>query len=513
MFVPLLLLLLCPRRVAPWRRIMVFFIMAQQHMGAGVVVVVVADSKKKDELRWSSSGGGIRAMVANIGYAHLFHKLGLLEALDMDTNSDTNTNTTTTTNTDMDTDRITATTTAKSNHTTGNTTTNTTNYYFSGISTNSGGTWFGLQFFFSPLFYGNVVTSNTTRTQQFIVDWLLAYRDYTDTVPLVPRNLLCRALHPILRLSRRAAWLQDIQDFCDFLTYYGPSYPNYIRGMLRATSTHYHDPDLIHRFVNTTNRVRPLQRVEYAIQIGMATNSKFTRTTPNETTDRIRHPQQQWYYNYIGPFGYPTTENNTNDVTPVFYAIPLALQYVTPAVGTRSYYEYAVEAEHLPLQSHWSDQIMSSTGDDWEDYPLYHHHHPYNTSTNSIYVNNNHSSSPRRNINQTQTLSPFFGGRSPTVLQMAAASASVLYPIAATTPSVSAQWYSMRTTSARGGIVSSFVHRLWNAVLFGTVRGITQWSDLALCTQWPDRPCGPTDTYFLDGSSGDGPGRLVPLII
>ena len=61
--------------------------------------------------------------------------------------------------------------------------------------------------------------------------------------------------------------------------------------------------------------------------------------------------------------------------------------------------------------------------------------------------------------------------------------------------------------------MSSFVHRLWNAVLFGTVRGITQWSDLALCTQWPDRPCGPTDTYFLDGSSGDGPGRLVPLII
>ena len=453
---------------------------------------------QQQPLRWSSSGGGLRAMVANIGYAHLFHKVGLFDTA-LSSDDDTNDTTTSSAAASL--------------------TQQQPSSQFSGISTNSGGTWFSVQFFYSPQFYENVVTSNTTRTYQFILDWLSSYREYIDTVPLAPRNIFCRALN----IFRNDGLLKDVADLCDFLTYFGPSFPNFIRGMLLSTSTNYDDPDLINRLVNPSNRVRPLQNTEYYIQTAVATNSKFT--SPNHTTtsamvnnsnfDYFRSlfsiflndwvALQPNYYNYIGPFVNTTTttvdKSNTSSSIRL-YSVPLSVQYVTPNNGS-SYYTYAIEKEHLPLQSYWSDTVTSSIGttiqlQDWDDYPLY----PPPSSTSSIYVNTNTTTSKRRRkIDQTQVISPFFQGKTPTIVQMATASGSTFYPFGSV-PSILAQWYSVRSNN--GGM--NFRQRIINRLLINALsRIITLRRDLALCSQWPDQLCGPTDTYFLDGSAGDGP--------
>ena len=457
-----------------------------------VSVTPITSPTTTTELRWSSSGGGLRAMIANIGYAHVFHKVGLFDSTLTD---DTSQNTTNTTNT--------------------NTTTTSSSFYFSGISTNSGGTWFGVQFFYSPQFYNNVVTSNTTQTYQFILDWLQSYRDYLENVPLAPRNLFCRSLS----LFRNEGLLDDISDVCDFLTYYGPSYPNLIRGMLLATSTHYNDPNLIYRLVNATNRVQPLQHTEYYIQNAIATNSKFTfpntsttTTTTNSNNGLFSILLNDWvayqpnYYNYIGPYSNSTSIDPESSA--VLYSVPLAVQYVIPNHGA-PLYEYAIEPEHLPLQVYWSDTVTSPIGtsvqlDDWDDYPLY-----PPPSTSSIYVNTNTTKSKRRRrkIDQSQVLSPFFQGQTPSIVQMATASGSTFYPFASV-PSILAQWYSVRSHGKR-----TFRQRLINRFLFNALgRMFTLRRDLALCSQWPDQLCGPTDTYFLDGGGGDGPCTCVTYL-
>ena len=80
------------------------------------------------DLRWSASGGGWRAMVANMGFANLFQHAGLL----------------------------------------GNDSSS-----FTAISTNSGGSWFSTQFFYSPEFFAHVM-GDADQLSEYVESWMNA---------------------------------------------------------------------------------------------------------------------------------------------------------------------------------------------------------------------------------------------------------------------------------------------------------------------------------------------------
>jgi hypothetical protein len=286
--------------------------------------------------------------------------------------------------------------------------------------------------------------------------------------------------------------------------------------MLQATSIGYNDPEFVDRSVDVNNRVAPLQNTELYVQTSLATNSKFafpnnvSFPTQNESSTIIDDwiALQPNYYTYIGPFSSSTNQTQQDPTAgKLLYSMPISVQYVVPDNQSQPYFNYAIEKDHLPLQCHWSYNVTAPIGmsmrvSDWDDYPLY---PPIDNA--SIYVNTNSTKSHRRRLlDHTKVLSTPFQGKVPNIVQIATASSAALRFVATSVPSILAQWVSVRQYSSNN---ETFCSKLLNRLLLNLFsRTVTLRRDFALCSQWPNQLCGPTDTYFFDGGSTDSPGMF-----
>jgi hypothetical protein len=343
---------------------------------------------------------------------------------------------------------------------------NSTQSRFSAISSNSGGSWFTTQLFYSPTFYQQVTSNATSTTYNLIVDWLQSYQDFINSIP---RSPVCFFISPL----EKQTFLADASTFCDVLDFYNSSYAYFMDGMLRRAATDYGDPSFPDRKVTAANRVPALQNTDLYIQTSVAANARYTRKTDGNAT---AIPD----ITFVGP---SDTDNH-------LFSVPLATQFVVQR--NASFFQHAVEPSQLPLRAHWSTDLVSTQRFRYADWYGYGVKDPAAT-TNSIYA------SPRPRTDFRSVLSAPFAGRAPSVVQIAAASSAFLAGSSSGLPSILAQLLASRLEDR--GLRPNLLER----TAFGALYQLPCLTEgLAICSQWP-HACGPTDAWFLDGGYTDGP--------
>lgn len=460
-------------------------------------------------LRWASSGGGWRSMICNMGYAHLFTKVGLFVILDETENKNDS---------------------LQQNHSRNRKYSN-----FTAISSNSGGTWFTTQLFYSLPFYNHVITKNTTTTYNFILQWFQSYQQFIESIveqrlsfyDQMIGALFCRSISPL----DQVILLDDISTLCTVLQYFKYSYANFVEGMLCHVATDYNDPTFCHRIMNASNMIHTLQQTDLYIQISLAINSRYTVVPPTSANESSRNLDGTAY---IGP-----NTNITTDDSVIVYAIPIATQYVVSHITQTPYFQYAVEDKDLPLQSFSTSSNSSSNSDLFQlkDYEAYHLYTPdyatMNTGTSKVYTtlwNSTNVSLTRTTLsvpfhtipNSSSTTNDNSTMSTPNIVQIASSSSANLALVSSSIPSVLAQYFSVRqysigksnTTNTnptfiqrlsnilRNGISKYIVNPILSNIVYRTTK-LT--SDFAICTQWPYSTCSAQDTRFLDGGYTDGP--------
>lgn len=372
-------------------------------------------------LRWASAGGGWRSMISNIGYANSFAQSGIIDP-------------------------------------------NRGTCNFTAISSNSGGSWFTMQFFYSQPFFDNVVSTDKTAVYVFIIDWLQSYGNFLEDLP---RTLPCLAVSPFGLIPD----LEEASSFCDIVMSYDGSWGGFIEGMLRKVAEGYGDPELPDRLANANNRVSALRDTDCFVQTSLAADSRYARSKGGillRSSDDV---------NYVSP----------SDSDRVL-AVSLGAQYAVK--GNRTFFQYALPDSDLPLMTHWARGPRKFRYDDWDDFHLY-----PSTDNRDIFASKLPSTSGSGLL-----ADPFKGN--PNVAQIAAASSAALSLLSPAVPSFFAQYSSLRQYDKNAGLTS----KDFNLTAINALFNIQLTRDLAVCTQWPSK-CGSADGRFLDGGFTDGPSK------
>jgi hypothetical protein len=230
----------------------------------------------------------------------------------------------------------------------------------SAISTNSGGSWFSAQFFYSEEFHRRVVHPDTTVLSQLVTDWMEAYAVMQEKIPALTDP-------PPLQLDIDTSFLTS-------LTYYNGSMGNFILDMLHSASTHaYNDTDFVNRSAGFNNRIDPLANVDLLIQMAMSPTAVSQSEDGHQKT-----------LTYVGP-------RNATEEGPAF-AVPLSFVHVVTFNST--YYYYGVPPGSLPLMSLTSEAPQKFDLKDWKGYSLY-------MDENDVQVATAFTTPPRQRNSQT----------------------------------------------------------------------------------------------------------------
>lgn len=180
---------------------------------------------------WSSTGGGWRAMAADMGFANLFYQAGLI---------------------------------------------NNEASSFSAISTTSGGSWFSTQFFFSKEFHYNTLSA-PKQLHSFVLSWMSSYYGFSTSVP---SNSHCMNISTANSPTGSEGSVKErikqevLEQMCDMLVYTRGNWAEFITDMLNATSTGYQDVGFVDRPAVSENRVSSLQGTDLLIQTSLAPSAR-----------------------------------------------------------------------------------------------------------------------------------------------------------------------------------------------------------------------------------------------
>jgi len=372
-----------------------------------------------DDMRWASSGGGWRSMVADMAYANLLQRAGIF--------------------TDKDSS-------------------------FSAISTNSGGSWFSTQFFFSDDFYDIVTKDDPEDLKNFVTQWMISYYDYQKEFP---KNDECK-----IPGSDVIPALNTLEAYCNIFADDDGSWAEFVEGMLAQASTEaYDDPDFSTKTTRSDQRVNPLRNTDLLIQSSLAPLSR------NREDDM---------FVYISP-----SSDCSVDGDVCVYAVPIALQYVVN--GTGQSYVYGVGSEKLEARAETNAPLNFSM-DDYQEYYLY-------PGTNGeVFTGVN----PQRVPDGPTKFQEPFGGL-PTTSQIAAASSATIGDLSGLVPSVLAQFMSEieYSLSVNASIPEKLLIKDGVNEIASFIYDMQVLDNIAVASQWPEKN-GKSDGRLIDGSYSDG---------
>jgi hypothetical protein len=378
------------------------------------------DKTNADVVMWASSGGGWRAMISNMGFANAFSRVGLISKDHCD---------------------------------------------FDLVSSNSGGSWFMIQFFYSSAFFDRILVDDPDQLRDFVLEWMGAYREFQ---PERSNDARCSSLKT---LGAVIPQLSLLAEYCDLLAPMDYDYALTIQGMLNATSAVYGDPDFVSRIVNAGNRLPVFQNTDFYVQMGLAPNARSDNG--NIVT--------------LGP------NQNPSQV----YSVPLPMQYAVQKDA--SFFNYAVDDKDLPFVSTTFAAPTSYNSTDWEDYFRY----PPPESASVL-------TTITKLTNRSTTTSFFrkpFGGMDPTVAQLAGSASSVFATYSASDPSIFSQQGSIADVMLQRANVTAIERAIAIQLVQSAYQSIYEtpiFEGCAVCTQWPE-PCGDMDGRIIDGGFVDGP--------
>jgi hypothetical protein len=375
--------------------------------------------------RWASTGGGWRAQAAVMGFSNIFAQAGLIQQ---------------------------------------------DSSLFSGISTQSGASWFSTQFFYSEQFFENITTSTPDQLYDFVLAWMNSYQTFSSQNS-TSGNLQC----DIIQALSNTTFYDILAEYCNLIIDYQGDWAAFIYGMYEAAATDYGDAGLADRPVNGDNRVTALSDTDLYVQTALVANSRVRNATGNDTAT------------YLGP----------SQMSSMLNSIPLCVDWAV----TNSNSFYATNQPELSLggPSSWTTHVGETSStfrfDDWDSFPLY----PGEDGTTSIPVLD--GTSPLGNLQQ-----PFFSGQTPTVAQIGAASSAAAGFIVGSVPSTLAQAASFDRYQIQSNTSSTAAERARNlTALTVAINRIYQseiLDDFAVCSQWPET-CSEEDGRFVDGYIAD----------
>lgn len=354
---------------------------------------------------------------------------------------------------------------------------NQTSSKFTAISAASGGSFFTLQFFYSSKFFEKVLGDQDS-AYRLTVDWMQAYEDWLET-RIARGSLLCKLISLIGFIQA----LDEVSSLCTLFNDFEGDFAQFFTEMLRAATTGYGDPGLVDRIMNDQNRISALAQTELHTSICLAPNSRFFE--PSKRLFGINLLSETDEISYLGP----------RDERDSVFAVPLQVQHVVKA--NHSAFRFAVEESSLPLQSLLAKAPSTFSLEDYEGFHLY---------DGTPYGGDVYASAKPISVLGRSLLSPFFGNETPTISQIFGSTTALFGTISGAIPSVMAQMLS-RDHDDSEGFFQKFFQSLSISVLGNLYYNLAMFQDVAVCTQWPKKPCGSNDGRLIDGGiAGDGAG-------
>jgi hypothetical protein len=346
---------------------------------------------------------------------------------------------------------------------------------FTSIGSVSGGAWFTTQFMHSQKFNDAVLTYTDKERYDFILEWIDSHIKKMEETSFLEAPG-CAALSPLGLVDP----IEDLSIFCDLLT---QNWELYISDMLRAASTTYGDSTFADRPFDNTGKLNAFGNTSHYVLMGLAENSRNVDT--RELVPNVLRKRDTFLY--ITPTDGPNVDKGVT--------VPLPYLYVVEAGDNVPYFDVAVEPEALPLKikvfesPHGRFSNKRFRIDDWEDFYLY-------PGTNGT-VYNSMKAFEKTPLAEMELPKPF-GGKVPTISQIAASTSAEVSSNSGLLPSLLAHQFS--TTLFNNGSKTSvnlLARAVYNAELtYG----------LSVCSSWPE-PCTSVTPRLIDGGYVEGLGK------
>jgi hypothetical protein len=325
---------------------------------------------------------------------------------------------------------------------------------FSGISTNSGSSWFAVQLFYSPIFFNRTINSTPTELGDFVSQWMQSYK---SVVANIPANPFCD------RTDNDPLLLEQVMNGqCDLFLYFGGDWANFTHAMLEQAASDYGDAGFADRAASFENRVQALQATDMMIQMDLAANSRIPRD--NSTNDG------QDTMVYLGP------SSLDNQV----YTVPMAVQYTVSSelVEFRKAADDILSVYNGPAPSNFSLQ-------DYEPFFLF--PPPENASLtidSSMVIGGATRAGTMRE--------PFLGSAVPTVNQVAGPSSAAVGGFSGLVPTLMAQLtslgeYWIEADNSTDSLSKQFILNYYLMSIEKLYNQATAF-EVSVCSQWPE-PC------------------------
>jgi hypothetical protein len=341
---------------------------------------------------------------------------------------------------------------------------------FTALSGQSGGSWFAAFFFYSIDFYRNTTQSSPEDLATFVRRAMGSYREYSATY--YQDDPLCHQI---------AKWTLDADAFvagCGILVALDGSWADLNEGVTAAIAAEFGINDIEQTAMNRENRVAPLATTDMYLQMTMLPSSRVHHSIKSET---ISH---------LGLKG-------ANSV----YSVPIDVQWSVTD-------DYAAFVSNTPNGTAFPSEMVT-----YEDVvpPLV---FPFTEAKTYEVYPPGKTRSVFANVPKTATLSgPVrvpFGGLTPTISQITAASTSVPGFYASSVPSTMAQVVSTLLPTGSipgiGGISLAAVQAMLTPTYQTKVL-----DDLAVCSQWPMAKCDVQDVRLADGYAADAPTAALNI--
>ena len=262
---------------------------------------------------------------------------------------------------------------------------------FSAVSTISGSSWFSTQFFYSSEFFTTVTTSTPDELAEFVLQWMESYEAFSGRITPNPK------CHMVFQnLTSGIPVLAELEALCNTIAEYDGDWAGLVQGMLAAASSAYGDPGLEDRSVGVLNRVNAMNETDLYIQTSLAPNSR-TRFVPQ------------------GPGIYLGPNYNSNDIE--IYSVPIAVQYSVRQTDTLYYSTDLDDGGTVLDYPIYLEEVISPELNfprEYKEFGLY-----------SVPLNETIFDPEIEDLEPTQlTLTEPFGGKDPSVTQVASASSA-----------------------------------------------------------------------------------------
>ena len=317
---------------------------------------VPPESQPQPPLLWSSTGGGWRAMFADIGFANAFQQAGLFA--DTSSSATASTATTTTTNDDES--------NGESSTTTTNTTTTRTR--FTSIATTSGGSWFSTQLFYSQNFYDKTVLApSPSDVRQFVLDWMETYASISQPTDDEIVSSCDMSELQDSRIDVDDDVIETFQDVCYLVVKYDYDWALFITEMLDAAAKgSFDDPAFIDQLAIPSRRIDPLNGTDLLIQSTLVPNSRVRNET-NIDGDGV-----SVYLGYKSEESDSSGSSSSSSSSPSssdLFTVVLSAAWVVQSTSAKFVYGY--EDLTSNLQAYYTSTPADHSWDTWQDFYLY----------------------------------------------------------------------------------------------------------------------------------------------